>query len=194
MDIPVTPDLTATCWRDELFLASYKLSVSNVLDYFSASPFYDVTSLNALARLRGLAVDEIPKLGAGTEFILKDAQAPHLFVIFKRLRSVSGVSTPLAYYYVLDGTVYQAPTLDATLSSRLSKCCHLLRESFHELEKDLNPLMQATSQEFDADAITKKMASHTDRERLHALELNLKNVLNQYPMPVPTHAHGPKGQ
>jgi mediator of RNA polymerase II transcription subunit 6 len=55
----------------------------------------------------------------GVEFVLQDAQAPHLFVIRKQLRALAGDLTSLAYYYVLDGTVYQAPTLHAVLSARI---------------------------------------------------------------------------
>lgn len=57
----------------------------------------------------------------GTEFVLQDAQPPHLFVIRKQFRSVSGAITTAAYYYVLDGTIYQAPTLHAAL------CCRVVR-------------------------------------------------------------------
>lgn len=53
------------------------------------------------------------------EYILQDAQPPHLFVIRKQWRSLAGVINSLAYYYILDGTVYQSPTLHAVLSARL---------------------------------------------------------------------------
>ena len=53
------------------------------------------------------------------EYTLADLQPPHLFVIRKQWLGAAGKPTPLAYYYVLDGTVYQAPTLHAALSSRV---------------------------------------------------------------------------
>jgi hypothetical protein len=57
---------------------------------------------------------------AGPEFVLADAQEPHLFVIRRQLRGAPGAApVPQAVYYILDGSVYQAPTLEAVLSARL---------------------------------------------------------------------------
>ena len=55
----------------------------------------------------------------GVEFHLQDAQPPHLFVIRKQFRSSDGSAVALAYYYILDGTIYQAPTLHAALAARM---------------------------------------------------------------------------
>ncbi len=60
------------------------------------------------------------KRGPGLEFVLQDAQEPHLFVIRRQQRrphDIDKVDTHGAYY-VLDGNIYQAPTLHATISSR----------------------------------------------------------------------------
>lgn len=51
--------------------------------------------------------------------MLQDAQPPHLFVVRKQHRSPAGALSSLTYYYVLDGTIYQAPTLHAALSARM---------------------------------------------------------------------------
>ena len=57
---------------------------------------------------------------AGPEFVLVDAQEPHLFVIRRQLRGAPGAPpTPQALYYVLEGNVYQAPPLGSVLTSRL---------------------------------------------------------------------------
>ena len=53
------------------------------------------------------------------EYELQDAQEPHLFVIRKQQRWGPKSTSPLHFYYILDGNVYQAPSLHATLSSRL---------------------------------------------------------------------------
>ena len=58
-------------------------------------------------------------LPPGVEYELQDAQEPHLFVIKKQQRSGPKATSPLQYYYILDGNVYQAPSLHAALSSRL---------------------------------------------------------------------------
>ena len=57
---------------------------------------------------------------AGPEYVLVHAQEPSLFVIRRQLRGAPGAPpTPQALYYVLEGSVYQAPPLGAVLASRL---------------------------------------------------------------------------
>lgn len=59
-------------------------------------------------------------LAPGIEYSLRDAQPPHLFVICQSHRTAPGATdTPQAFFYVLDGTVYQAPTLSSVIQSRL---------------------------------------------------------------------------
>lgn len=58
-------------------------------------------------------------LGSGFEYALQDAQPPHLFVIRRLYRKDLSTEITQAYYYVLDGTVYQAPTLYSVLHTRL---------------------------------------------------------------------------
>ena len=54
------------------------------------------------------------------EYALADQQPPHLYVIRKLFRHPDGTSTSdLAYYYILDGSIYQAPSIHAALSSRM---------------------------------------------------------------------------
>lgn len=59
-------------------------------------------------------------LAPGIEYVLRDAQPPHLFVICRQHRAApSAPAAPQAVYYVLDGTVYQAPALHAALTNRM---------------------------------------------------------------------------
>ncbi len=61
---------------------------------------------------------------SGIEFELRLAQAPHLYVVRKQWRETAQLAHPLTYYYILDGSIYQAPTVQAILASRLvRKCC-----------------------------------------------------------------------
>lgn len=74
-------------------------------------------------RVAGIAHRHCPRslrrATPGVEFLLQDAQPPHLFVIKKQYRQVDGSVTSVAFFYILDGTVYQAPTLHAALRSRI---------------------------------------------------------------------------
>ena len=54
----------------------------------------------------------------GIEYILHEAQEPHLFVMRKQKRDSAEKVTPLSMYYILDGSIYQAPQLYSVVSSR----------------------------------------------------------------------------
>ncbi len=62
------------------------------------------------------------------EYELQDAQEPHLFVICRQLRTAPRAVVKQAVYYILDGSVYQAPSLHAALSSRIVRDAPSLRE------------------------------------------------------------------
>jgi hypothetical protein len=55
----------------------------------------------------------------GMEYILQDAQEPHLFVIRKQKREGPEKVSAQAAYYVLDGSIYQAPHLYNVIGSRV---------------------------------------------------------------------------
>ena len=55
----------------------------------------------------------------GIEFVVQNCQPPHLYVMSKQHRSSPDKVQTKAYYYILDGSIYQAPTLHAVFSARL---------------------------------------------------------------------------
>lgn len=52
------------------------------------------------------------------EYVLQDAQAPHLFVVRQEQKTRAG-DMPTAAYYIIDGTVYQSPSLHSVFHSRI---------------------------------------------------------------------------
>ena len=46
-------------------------------------------------------------------------QEPHLFVVCRQLRTAPKAATRQQFYYILDGSVYQAPSLHAAMASRI---------------------------------------------------------------------------
>ncbi|EIE22760.1 hypothetical protein COCSUDRAFT_16273 [Coccomyxa subellipsoidea C-169] len=120
-------ELAQTTWRDDAWLAFYPLNVFTALDYFALSPFYDRGCNNELAKLQGGGLTAPvmtchcarSTLPPGVEYELQDAQEPHLFIIRKQHRSGPKTTATLQFYYILDGNVYQAPSLHAALSSRI---------------------------------------------------------------------------
>ena len=78
---------------------------------------------------------------AGIEYEVKDAQEPHLFIICKQRRNSASSVSSLRYYYILDGNVYQAPSLHVALASRLvSPLCTSYRlRMLHCLHRGAGP-------------------------------------------------------
>lgn len=55
----------------------------------------------------------------GTEFMLSEVLEPHLFVFRKQKRDGPEKVTPMLTYYILDGSIYQAPQLCNVFASRV---------------------------------------------------------------------------
>lgn len=68
----------------------------------------------------------------GREYILLHVQEPILYVIRKQHRHSPNEVTPMADYYIIAGTVYQAPDLANVFNSRLLTVTQHLQSSFEE--------------------------------------------------------------
>ena len=55
----------------------------------------------------------------GMEYVLSEVMEPHLFVMRKQRRSNSEKVEHLLAYYILDGSIYQAPQLGSVFASRI---------------------------------------------------------------------------
>jgi len=55
----------------------------------------------------------------GMEYLLSEVMEPHLFVIRKQKRESPEKSNPMLAYYILDGSIYQAPQLCNVFASRI---------------------------------------------------------------------------
>ena len=104
----VTP---STCFLDPVWLQQVGgARADNVLAYFERSPFYET--------------------GEGLEFALERSRNPRCLAISKRRKKATGDGFDVeAYFYVLDGTIYQCPTIDALATSRLRKAGNYLDKS-----------------------------------------------------------------
>eukprot|EP00271_Cylindrocystis_brebissonii_P008966 TRINITY_DN23533_c0_g1_i1.p1 TRINITY_DN23533_c0_g1~~TRINITY_DN23533_c0_g1_i1.p1 ORF type:complete len:292 (+),score=57.75 TRINITY_DN23533_c0_g1_i1:720-1595(+) len=141
---PPAADLTGVCFRDQLFLnfVGGNLVPHNVFDYFAESPFYDRSCSNEQLRMQGihpLDMDQLKNVGGrkpSLEYILASFQEPHLFTIKKQLRD-GEKATGVALYYVLDGSIYQAPSLYGALGARMSRALHHIQRAFEDTQKQL---------------------------------------------------------
>ncbi|KMV66703.1 RNA polymerase II transcriptional regulationmediator [Encephalitozoon cuniculi EcunIII-L] len=99
---------------DQRFLGSKPLDDTNVLEYFSGSPFYDKSCNNEILKMqtqfRGL--DQKSKLFSMVGIFYEVESSNHektLFVIRKAYNHGDTAET-LGMYYIIHGHVYAAPT------------------------------------------------------------------------------------
>ncbi|KAF3780393.1 Mediator of RNA polymerase II transcription subunit 6 [Nymphaea thermarum] len=157
---PPGTDMTGICFRDQLWLNTFPLDRNLVFDYFALSPFYDWSCNNEQLRMRSIhpldpsqltLVPLTPPLHTlppiplppflyflltvlrnmtGTEYVLSEVLEPHLFVIRKQKRDSPEKVTPMLSYYILDGSIYQAPQLCNVFSSRIARALYHIQKAF----------------------------------------------------------------
>ncbi|KAM0938219.1 putative transcription regulator MED6 family [Dioscorea sansibarensis] len=129
---PPGTDMTGICFRDQLWLNSFPLDRNLVFDYFAISPFYDWTCNNEHLRLRSIHPLDFSHLSkmTGNEYMLCEVMEPHLFVIRKQRRDGPEKITPLLTYYVLDGSIYQAPQLCNVFAARIGRALYHVSKAF----------------------------------------------------------------
>ena len=132
--------LTTTSWEDRSWWSG-ALHKATVIDYFAHSPFYDRTCLNEQLRMQRTLTpkDVAEKLSRLPGIIYEvdeqrtdQSDAPRLYVVRKLRRDTTGRAVPLRFYYILDGVVYEAPSLAAVMRTRLLKMAWHLNEAWRE--------------------------------------------------------------
>ncbi|XP_050519802.1 mediator of RNA polymerase II transcription subunit 6 [Daktulosphaira vitifoliae] len=119
-------------WHDSNWIPI--LNSNNVLDYFSerSNPFYDRSCNNEAIKMQRLSMDNLSNM-VGLEYCLLHVQEPILYVVRKQHRHSPSQSTPIADYYIIAGTVYQAPDLLTFINSHMMSSAYHLETAFEEL-------------------------------------------------------------
>ncbi|KAJ1920702.1 Mediator of RNA polymerase II transcription subunit 6 [Mycoemilia scoparia] len=134
-------ELTSMEWYFPEWIAGNQgLHPENVLEYFSLSPFWDPNSNNAVVKMQtqfnALQSEDMDlRQMVGVEFAIAYHDAPIVFVIVKQHRLSPEKATPIIYYYVVNGRIYQAPTLYSILSSRLVTSIKHIEDAFDVASK-----------------------------------------------------------
>ena len=148
-------DLYEVCYRDDSFLlVAGPLNRANLLYgghsrhnpvqpryYFAGSQFYDRSCNNE--RVKDEALDpSLLRNMVGVEYELGLTTCDsRLFVVIKQRRQTQLIADKIALCYVLDGNIYQAPSLLAVFHSRLIKCVHHLHKAFARLGNAPSPVV-----------------------------------------------------
>lgn len=134
----------------------------------------------------------------GVEYILLHVQDPILYVIRKQHRHSPTETTPIADYYIIAGTIYQAPDLASVFNSRLLSAVHNLQSAFEETASynKYHP-SKGYSWDFSSNkALTEKGKAQTKKEsttkeepsslfQRQRVDLLLVELLRKFPIPTP---------
>ncbi|CAN0348740.1 unnamed protein product, partial [Phaeothamnion confervicola] len=146
------------------WLQTWGLGPENVLEYFYMSPFYDRSCNNEHCRMQGVRPEDGLRNMVGLEYALISLPAEdhtsaagnaaaaavataapppprRLYVIYKQHRKSQTIVDVKSIYYVLEGVIYQAPTVQSLISSRLDKVSFLMDRALASLTslRSLNP-------------------------------------------------------
>ncbi|KAE8684298.1 Mediator of RNA polymerase II transcription subunit 6 [Hibiscus syriacus] len=129
---PPGTDMTGICFRDKLWLNTYPLDRNLGFDYFALSPFYDWTCNNEQLRMRSIHPLDISQLSKMTwlEYMLSEVMEPQLLVFRKQKRDSAEKVTPMLAYYILDGSIYQAPQLCNVFAARVGRALYYISKAF----------------------------------------------------------------
>ncbi|KAJ3695856.1 hypothetical protein LUZ60_001233 [Juncus effusus] len=145
---PPGTDMTGICFRDQLWLNTYPLDRNFVFDYFALSPFYDWTCNNEQLRSRAIHPLDLSNLSkmTGVEFMLSEVMEPHLFVIRKQKRDGPEKVIPMLAYYILDGSIYQAPQLGNVFAARIGRSLYHISKAFTIASEKLEKIGNAEAE------------------------------------------------
>ncbi|KAK4578888.1 hypothetical protein RGQ29_028810 [Quercus rubra] len=182
-------DMTGICFKDQLWLNTYPLDRNLVFDYFALSPFYDWTCNNEQLRMRSIHPLDLTHLSkmTGTEYMLYEVMEPHLFVIRKQKRDGPEKVTPMLTYYILDGSIYQAPQLCNVFAARISRSLYHISKAFTIAASKLEKIGYVDADE--SAAVESKVAKETidfkEVKRVDHILASLQRKLPPAPPPPP---------
>ncbi|PRQ34037.1 putative transcription regulator MED6 family [Rosa chinensis] len=76
----------------------------------------------------------------GIEYVLTKVKEPNLFVITKQKKDAPETITPVATYYVLYGSIYQAPSLRNVLEAKMGRVMHHISNAFKTTASNLEKI------------------------------------------------------
>uniref|UniRef100_A0A7N0V0H5 Mediator of RNA polymerase II transcription subunit 6 n=1 Tax=Kalanchoe fedtschenkoi TaxID=63787 RepID=A0A7N0V0H5_KALFE len=188
---PPGTDMTGICFRDQLWLNSYPLDRNLVFDYFALSPYYDWTCNNEQLRMNSIHPLDISHLSkmTGMEYMLTEVVEPNLFVFKKQKRDGPEKVTPILTYYVLDGTIYQAPQLCNVFSARIGRALYHISKAFTTASSKLEKIGYSVDAENENAApepkTGKEIIDFKEVKRIDAILAALQRKLPPAPPPPP---------
>ncbi|KAJ4753273.1 Mediator of RNA polymerase II transcription subunit 6 [Rhynchospora pubera] len=194
MPPPPGTDMTGICFRDQLWLNTYPLDRNLVFDYFALSPFYDWTCNNEQLRSRAIHPLDLSQLSkmTGMEYMLSEVMEPHLFVIRKQKRDGPEKVTPVLTYYILDGSIYQAPQLGNVFAARIGRALYHISKAFTIASTKLEKVGNADAENESVSSESKPQKEAIDIKELKRVD-HILGALGRKLPPAPPPPAFPEG-
>ncbi|KAH9386048.1 mediator of RNA polymerase II transcription subunit 6 [Nematocida major] len=153
-----------TCFRDPIWLQQNMLTAETVLEYFSCSQFYDKNCNNEVLKMQTMhgplsGADAFLKKMCGIQYAVHSSEDPALFVIKKYERTSPDNITVQDYFYVMHGTIYQAPTEREVSRTRYTNIIFSMMGSLDGL-----PFQKPTQSFVESHRIEKKKSTSATRK------------------------------
>ena len=149
---------TTQSWEDKIWLNQWPFNKDTVLEYFYNSIFFDRRSTNAQLKMQqpelppDRAKAALEKMDGITYELMRDEEIPPMngapprtLYVIRMARRRGAEVTVLRWYYVLDGVVFEAPSLQAALSARVQRLGWHLSKAFEGLRAAGLKAKEATS-------------------------------------------------
>lgn len=140
--------------------------------------------------LHPLDLSQLTKM-TGTEFVLSEVMEPHLFLIRKQKRDSPDKVTPMLAYYILDGSIYQAPQLCNVFAARIGRALYYIEKAFTTAASKLEKIGYAgpVDSETETASLESKVAKETidlkEVKRVDHILASLQRKLPPAPPPPP---------
>jgi len=110
------------------------LTEENALEYFARGPYFESECNNEVVRARNLE-PEMVRFLRGVEYRVVATSDPLLLVIIKQFRYTEVLVKRLRVFFVMNGLIVEAQSLQEMVSARLANCSFHLNHAFQFLHK-----------------------------------------------------------
>lgn len=112
------------CFVDQVFLQNSPLSPDNILEYFARSPFYDSSSINEIVKMqnqyRGISGNDDFSKYKGMYYVVDHYNPENTLFVIRQSINKDNLHTNIAYFYVIHGHIYQAPTQESIYNASIN--------------------------------------------------------------------------
>jgi mediator of RNA polymerase II transcription subunit 6 len=117
--------------------------------------------------------------------MLTDATEPNLFVFRKQKRDGPEKVTPMLTYYILDGSIYQAPQLCSVFAARVSRTIYNISKAFTDAASKLETIRQVDTENQNEPAESKPASETVDLKEMKRVDVILTSLYRKLAPPPP---------